>query len=83
MRYHILNMSLAVRNKEGDYCFKLSRLATLLLLYSYVYILTYKIYKWGMNIKTSGRQNIIHHQLRSPTVFLLLLLKLTKDVKNI
>ena len=36
-----------------------------------------------MNIKTSGRQNIIHRQLRAPTVFLLLLLKLTKDVKNI
>ena len=36
MRYDILNMSLAVKNKEGDYCFKLSHLATLLLLYSYV-----------------------------------------------
>ena len=36
-----------------------------------------------MNIKISGSQNVIHHQLRSPTVFLLLLLKLTKDVKNI
>ena len=36
-----------------------------------------------MNNKTSGRQNIIHHQLHAPTVFLLLLLKLTKDVKII
>ena len=34
-----------------------------------------------MNTKTSGSQNIIHHQLRAPTVFLLL--KLIKDVKNI
>ena len=34
MTYHILIMSLAVRNKEGDYCFKLSRLTTLLLLLS-------------------------------------------------
>ena len=36
-----------------------------------------------MNTKTSGSQNIIHHQLRAPTVFLSLLLKLIKDVKNI
>ena len=31
-----------------------------------------------MNTKTSGSQNVIHRQLRAPTVFLL-----TKDVKNI